>query len=186
MICSAVSAGSYTRPESSSTTHHQPPPIISPAPPADEGPGLPAPQPPGLGWRRGSRHPSHRPHPLPGGGQAARAGGCRAVPRLGGPLLPPPGTHPLPPPPPSVCPPPAGGGAGPGRPPPAPAAAAGPPPLSPRRPPPQAALERGSRSRPARARSPCCQRSGGAVPSRGSLPPPRPRSVRVSSPRGGN
>lgn len=30
----------------------------------------------------------------------------------------------------------------------------------------------GSTGRPARARSPCCQRSGGAVSSRGSLPPP--------------
>lgn len=123
-----------------------------------------------------ARITAHLPR-CPATGTQGRAAGQRHG--SGGSAPPAPGhTHPLPLPPPGPVP---------SRPPPpAPAAAAEPPPprcLAPPPPPPaQAALQAGSRARPARGRSPCCQRSGGAVPSRGSLPPPR--SVRVSSPRG--
>lgn len=127
-----------------------------------------------VGSRPGSRHTSLAARP-----RAHRAGLPGSGTARGGPLLPPPGTRtpcryhrPVP-----------------SRPVPLrphlprrpnrhhPGASPPPPP-----PPAQAALQAGSRARPARGRSPCCQRSGGAVPSRGSLPPPR--SVRVSSPRG--
>lgn len=166
-ICSGVSTDSYIGPEPSSPTHQ-------PKPPGGRRPCRRAAQSSAVRSRP-------RPHTAPGrhgrpAGRRTGQGRAARQQRGWGPLLQPPGTHPVPPQPPRRR-----GRAGPasarichsGR---APTAASrfGPSPAPGR-------SAAGRRARPAWARSPCCQRSGGAVPSRGSLPP---RSVRVSSPRG--